>query len=80
MLASWISITTCAGVFSQNQHNNAAADAFVAFVFIFAMVFAICWVNMIVAYPVEIFPCTNCSKKKTTTLEIEFANRGRQSS
>lgn len=62
MLASWLSITTTAGVFAQNENNKAAADAFVAFIFFFAMSFSICWVNMIVAYPVEIFPCKNRSK------------------
>ncbi|OAG37128.1 hypothetical protein AYO21_08663 [Fonsecaea monophora] len=73
MLVSWMSLTTCAGVFANDPDNHAAADAFVAFVFIFAMAFACCWVNMIVAYPVEIFPFELRTKGVALTLATNYS-------
>jgi Sugar (and other) transporter len=70
---SYIIWTACSATYAKDPTNKAAADSVVTFIFVFSFFYASAWVNLLIAYPCEVFPYRLRSKGLALTLTCNYA-------
>jgi MFS family permease len=71
-LCSYIVWTACSATYAKDPTNTAAAGSVVGFIFIFSFFYATAWINLLVAYPCEIFPYRLRAKGLALTLTFNY--------
>lgn len=70
---SYIVWTACSATFAKDHTNTTAANSVVAFIFLFSFFYATAWINLLIAYPCEIYPFRLRAKGLALTLTFNYA-------